>query len=155
MNRVAVWNSALGTVAVLGIGAAVLLGAVGSSAVADGPHARANDPLDDCAVHAGEPHNIVTESGQHATVAVVRVRCTQGHPNGSVIIAGLHADDTEDKTVTHKYCPLDEIKDGHEYTCTVAERRKCDGEVQRRRTEARLGHTERGDRSSWFSYRCD
>ena len=61
---------------------------------------------------AGEPHNIVTESGQRATVATVRVRCVHGHARGSVIIAALHPDDTEDKSVAHKYCPIDEIKDG-------------------------------------------
>ncbi len=116
---------------------------------------RTSDEYTDCTTHAGEPHNIVTESGQHATVATVRVRCVHGHARGSVIIAALHPDDTEDKSVAHKYCPIDEIKDGHEYTCLVAERRTCNGEVQRRRTEGRLAHTGRDDRSPWFSYRCE
>ena len=132
---------------------AALIAAVSALALG-GVAESASDPLDDCVVHAGEPHNTVTESGIHATVAVVRVRCAHEHPNGAVIIAGLHADDTEDKTVTHKYCPID-IKEDREYTCTVAERKQCDGEVQRRRTEGRLGHTSRDDRSPWFTYRCD
>ena len=132
---------------------AVVLGGAIWSALAYGSHRRASDNLDDCTIHAGEPHNVVTESGQHATVANVRVRCVHEHPNGSVIIAGLHTDEGGDKAVTHKYCPID-IKAEHEYTCTVAEHRKCDGELQRRRAQGRLGHTGKEDRSPWFTYRC-
>ncbi len=116
---------------------------------------RVSDQYADCSMHAEEPKNVVTEHGQHATVAEVRLRCRHGHVADTLLIAGLHPDDSEDKTVTHKYCPIGDIKEGREYTCLVAERRKCDGEPQRRRTEARLGHTGVDARSTWFSYRCE